>query len=52
MHDFDLNIASTKPQLPKDGPSERFLRGGATHKTKRTPPENSGRFDIIEYLDD
>jgi hypothetical protein len=51
-HDFDLNKARIKPQPPKDEPWERFVRGEATHKTNRTPTENSGRFDKIKYLDD
>jgi hypothetical protein len=32
--------------------SLKLLRGEATNKTKRTPTENSGRFDKIVYLDD
>jgi hypothetical protein len=39
------------PQPPKYGLRERFLRREATHKTNRTPTENSGRFDRVEYLD-
>ena len=41
-----------KPQPPKDGPWERFVRGEAPHKTNRAPTKNSGRYDKIEYLDD
>jgi hypothetical protein len=41
-----------KPQSPKDGPREIFVRGEATHRRNRTPTENSGRFDKIEYQDD
>jgi hypothetical protein len=44
-HYLDLNKAQTKPQPPKDGPRERYLRGKATHETNRTPTENGGRFD-------
>jgi hypothetical protein len=51
-HDFDLTRAKIKPQPQKDGPFERFLRGEATHKTNRTPTENSVRFDKIEFLCD
>jgi hypothetical protein len=51
-HDFDLFKTYEKPQPPKDGPRERFLRGDATHKTNRTPTENIGRFFEFEYLDD
>jgi hypothetical protein len=50
--DFNLFKTKKKPQPPRDGPRERFLRGEATHKTNRTPAENSGRFDEFEYLDD
>jgi hypothetical protein len=34
------------------GPERDFYEGGATNKTNRTPTENSGKFDKIEYLDD
>jgi len=29
-----------------------YLQGESTHKTNRTPTENGGIFDTIEYLDD
>jgi hypothetical protein len=47
---FDLNKAKIKPQPPEYGPRVSFLRGEATHKTNKTPTENSGRFDKIKYL--
>jgi hypothetical protein len=34
------------------GPELDFYEGEATHKTNRTPTENSGTFNKIKYLDD
>jgi hypothetical protein len=52
MHYFNLFKREEKPQPPKDGSGEIFLREEATHKRNRTTTESSGRFDKIEYLDD